>query len=112
MIIVNRELEFLRRRIREKFLEFHLDRKRDRVEAANALSGGGRFDLRGHQNAVMEAFEANIHHDGGSLNDRCDSFAQTLRGGEFEVLFTVFTDALRHIKNIDVEGVRGRGLHS
>jgi hypothetical protein len=27
------------------------------------------------------------------------------------VLFSVFTDALRHIKNIDVKGIRGRGLH-
>jgi hypothetical protein len=53
----------------------------------------------------VEAFESNIHHDGCALVHRGDSFAQTLRCGEFEVLFTVFTDALRHIKNIDVKGV-------
>jgi hypothetical protein len=109
---VNRKLEFLCRRIREKFLEFHFDGDRDLVEAANALGIGGRLDLGRHQNSVMKAFEANIHHDGCSLEDRGDSFAQTMWSGEFEVLFTVFTDALRHVKNIDVEGVRGRGLHS
>ena len=108
---MNRKLEFLRRRIREKFLEFHLDGKGDRIEAAHALAIGSRFDLGGYQNTVMEALEANIHHDGRALEDRSDSFAQTVWGGEFEMLFTVFTDALRHVKNIDVEGVRGRGLH-
>jgi hypothetical protein len=105
VIIVNRILEFLRRRIREKFLKFHFDGESDRVEAANTITVGGRFDLGGYQNAVVEAFKSNIHDDGSSLVNRGDSLSQTLRCREFEVLFTVFTDALRHIKNVDVEGV-------
>ena len=105
MIVVNRKLEFLRRRIREKFLEFHLDGDHNLIKAPNALGIGGRFNLGGYQNTVMEAFEANIHHDGRALEDRSDSFAQTVWSGEFEMLFTVFTDALGHIKNIEVEGV-------
>ncbi|CAB4536141.1 unannotated protein [freshwater metagenome] len=75
MIIVNKKLEFLRSRIREKFLEFHFDRDHDLIEASNALRFGGRFDFSGYQNAVMEALEANVHHDGCALEDRGDSFA-------------------------------------
>ena len=78
MIIVNRKFKFLRRRIREKFLKFHLDRNGDGLEAANAFSRCRRVDVGGDENPVVKAFKSKVDGDGVSLVDKGDAFAPTL----------------------------------
>jgi hypothetical protein len=102
---VNRKFKFLRRRIREKFLKFHLDRNVNGFEAANALGDRGCVDVGGHQNAVVKALEAQIHRNGVTLVDVGDAFTPTLDELLVEVDFALVTDAVRDVKHADDEGV-------
>jgi len=60
VIIVNRVVDSVLRRIREKLLEFDFEGPLDRIEAPNALAGEGRIDLAGDQNSVVQPLEAQL----------------------------------------------------
>jgi hypothetical protein len=94
VVIVTRILEFLCRRIREKFLEFHFDGQADLVEAANALSRRHGGDLGGHENPVVEPLEADIQNEGSSLGDEGHAFTEPRRRGKNEVFFSFFSGAM------------------
>ena len=59
----------------------------------------------------MEAFETHVHDDGRAGGNERDPLTEFLGGGELEVLFAVFTNAVGDVEDVDVERVGGRGLH-
>lgn len=103
MIILNRKFKFLRRRIREKFLKFHLNGNVDRFETANTLGYRCRIDFGGHQNPVVQTFEAEV--DGHRLTsvNVGNALSPAFREGLIKSHRALFTDAVRDIENADSE---------
>jgi hypothetical protein len=100
---VNRKFKFLCRRIREKFLEIHLNGNGDRLEAANALAGCGCRDVCGHENAVVESVEAELNRDGVPLRNTDNTLAPVFDEYLVEGDDSLLTDSMGDIENVDGE---------
>jgi hypothetical protein len=100
---VNRKFKFLCRRIREKFLEIHLNGSGDRLEAANALAGCGCRDVCGHENAVVESVEAELNRDGVPLRNTDNTLAPVFDEYLVEGDDSLLTDSMGDIENVDGE---------
>ena len=102
VIVLNHEVESFVDRIREKLLNFDLDREPHGVEAADAFPVGHGLDLGGDEHALVQALEPHIDAHRGALLDDRDAVAELLRGVELEHPLDQLTGSVNH-------AVRGHG---
>jgi len=94
VIIVNREFKFLCRRIREKFLEIHLNGNAHRLEASNALPRCRCRDVRSDKNAVVKAVETNLNRHDTAHRDADNAFAPAFGELLAQGQHSLFADAM------------------
>ena len=104
VIVLNREVESFIRRIREKLLEFDLERNAHRVEAPHTLSGRDRRDLGRHQDALVQALEAHVDGEVGTFRDDGGTGSQLLGGGHVDGALPHLTGAVDEVAHVQVEG--------
>lgn len=111
VIIVNRVVDSVLRRIREKLLEFDFEGPRDGIEAPHALPRLGRVDLPCDKNPVVQTLKTQLNGNGRPFRDVRRAHPQLLGGGELKGAFPHFAGAMHEVARGDAVR-RGRGRHS
>jgi len=107
MILDNRVVKSFVNRVREKLLDFDFDRQFDRIEASTALAGGDCGDVRGHENAVVQAFQAHVEVHFRALGNADHGIAEGFWHGDIEVALAHLAGAVHEV--VHLNGERGGG---
>jgi len=111
VIVVNRVVERLVTRIREKLLELDFDRLGDGVEAPHALPRGGGPNVARDEDSVVQALKSQVKIDLGALSYHECGGAKVLGYTERQVLLAHLAGPVHEVANVHAIGVRG-GRHN
>ena len=105
MIVLNCVVKSFVERIREKLGKLDFDRDADIDEAPNTLALGGRVDVAGHQDAVVEGLEAGVDVQLCTPANANDGVAHFVVDCDVDRLLAHLAGAVHDVDHRD--GVRG-----
>ena len=99
MLVDDRVVKSFVLRVREKLLNFDLDRQDDIVEAPHTLADSLSLDVSRDQNAVVERFEPDIHVHCGAVFHTDDSIAEAFGDDGVNLVFTHLAGAVHEVEH-------------
>lgn len=107
MLVDNRIVKSFVNRVREKLLDFDLDREADVVEAPDALALGLHRGGSGDEDAVVKRLEAHVELHVRALPDPDDEIAERFVDGRVDLELAHLSGAMQEVEHRN--GERGSG---